>query len=220
MDEPAGGEIDFNLGRQQRSVAYAERRDQAGAPWRRAHLRAPPRESGPQLGDELPWSRARCEQLERFRRALVGDSTQRQIAPPVALAGIERSRRIAEPRVQADARSAAERGCSFHQDDRDRMRGRVVSDFARSRLEPVDAYGDRQSARAGLGFEHESFDQQGLAAAAIERWIDESAVERRVARHSPHASAPQQSEGSADRPDRRAPPPQRADHADGSRAAR
>ena len=122
---------------------------------------------------------------------MICDPAQREIVAPIALAGIQRTRRVADAGEQPDARAARQHAAGGDREKRQRRSRRDVHLAARSRLQPFDAEQHGQGARAPLGLQHRAFEGNGLAPSAVELRVEQRAVQRRVARRRTRTAAAQ-----------------------------
>src|SRR5262249_30991506 len=90
----------------------------------------------------------------------------------------------------------------------------------RARLEPLEAQHDREPAGTRLGLEDRPLYPHRFPAAAIQGWIDQRGVERRIAGRLARAASAEESRSSAKPEDRRDPPAQAGQPADRRGTAR
>src|SRR5256885_16899697 len=96
MDEPTGGKLVLDVGRDERAVADAEGRDEAGPRTGRANLVAAAGEASTHARHPArPWGASREDRPRQIGRPYVSDAPERKIENPPPVARGERARRVA-----------------------------------------------------------------------------------------------------------------------------
>jgi len=120
-----------------------------------------------------------------------------------------------QPREQPDVRAPADWRRVLEENEDERMGGGVVNRVTRPRLEPIDTNDERSPPWSRLRLEDGSFHLDGLPAAAIERRVDERAIQGRISRRRSDTASAHDPQRSAEAENTDRPPPQGGDESDG-----
>src|SRR5256885_8031818 len=178
MDEPTGGKLVLDVGRDERAVADAEGRDEAGPRTGRANLVAAAGEASTHARHRArPWGSSREDRRRQIGRPYVGDAPERKIERRIAFAGIERTRRLAQAGKDAHPRAGLGLDGGHAQE---RTQPRRLERIAGARLDPVDVESERHAAKSRLPLRDGALELDGLATTSIEDGIDQGSIDRRI----------------------------------------